>query len=193
MSLSYGFIETRGLVGSIEAADAMLKAAKVRLIEKREIGFGLVTIIVEGELGAVQAAVDAGSAAAERVGQFITSHVIPRPFSDTQALVKGMLASGSKKPVKKVEAPAPSPSVKKIEKKSNIRSKVKPAVKKKPGKAETTAADSLIKLLQKNRTGLTLAQLSESLKQSAKDVRILLKSHIDSGKVEKVQQRYFLI
>jgi len=75
-------IETRGLVGSIEAADAMLKAAQVRLMCKQQVGGALVTIIVTGDVGAVKAAVDAGAAAASRVGHLVSRHVIPRPASD---------------------------------------------------------------------------------------------------------------
>ena len=102
MPQSYGFIETQGLIGSIEAADAMLKTAAVHLIQKREIGFGLVTVIIEGELGAVQSAVDAGRAAAERVGQFVTSHVIPNPFSDTDLLIMQKLGFSQKEAKKEV-------------------------------------------------------------------------------------------
>ena len=87
MLLSYGYIETLGFIAAVEAADAMLKAAQVKLLQKREIGSGLVTVIVEGELGAVQSAVDAGCVAAERVGQLISSNVIPRPYTDTNFFV----------------------------------------------------------------------------------------------------------
>ena len=77
-----GMIETRGLVASIEAADAMVKAASVTLISKTHVGGGLVTVMVEGDVGAVKAATDAGAAAAERVGELISVHVIPRPAAD---------------------------------------------------------------------------------------------------------------
>lgn len=82
MKDAIGLIETKGLVGSIEAADAMVKAANVSLIGKEKIGGGLVTIIVEGDVGAVKAAVDAGASAAKRVGELISVHVIPRPHAD---------------------------------------------------------------------------------------------------------------
>ena len=75
-------IETRGLVASVEAADSMLKAAQVGLICKQHVGGGLVTIIVTGEVGAVKASVDAGAAAASRVGRLVSTHVIPRPAPD---------------------------------------------------------------------------------------------------------------
>lgn len=82
-----GMIETKGLVGSIEAADAMVKAANVTLIGKEHVGGGLVTVMVRGDVGAVKAAVDAGSAAAERVGELISVHVIPRPHSEVEAIL----------------------------------------------------------------------------------------------------------
>ncbi len=82
-----GMIETKGLVGSIEAADAMVKAANVYLIGKVHVGGGLVTVMVRGDVGAVKAAVDAGAAAAERVGEVKSVHVIPRPHTDTEKLL----------------------------------------------------------------------------------------------------------
>ena len=82
-----GMIETRGLVPSIEAADAMLKAANVSLQCKTHIGGGLVTVMVRGDVGAVKAATDAGAAAAERVGELISVHVIPRPHPETEGIL----------------------------------------------------------------------------------------------------------
>ena len=75
-----GMVETKGLIGSIEAADAMVKAADVMLIGKEQIGSGLVTVMVRGDVGAVKAAVDAGAAAAKRVGDLYGVHVIPSPW-----------------------------------------------------------------------------------------------------------------
>ncbi len=82
-----GLIETRGLVGSIEAADAMVKAAHVRLIGKEKVGGGYVTVMVRGDVGAVKAATDAGAAAAERVGELVSVHVIPRPHQEVEFLL----------------------------------------------------------------------------------------------------------
>lgn len=82
-----GMIETKGLVGSVEAADAMVKAANVSLIGKVHVGGGLVTVMVRGDVGAVKAAVDAGAAAAEKVGELISIHVIPRPHSDVETIL----------------------------------------------------------------------------------------------------------
>jgi len=80
-------VETRGLVGAIEAADAMVKAANVRLIGKEQIGSGLVTVMVRGDVGAVKAAVDAGAAAAKRVGELVSVHVIPRPHAEVEDIL----------------------------------------------------------------------------------------------------------
>ncbi len=82
-----GMIETKGLVASIEAADAMVKAANVTLIGKEHVGGGLVTVMVRGDVGAVKAATDAGAAAAERVGELISVHVIPRPHEEVEFIL----------------------------------------------------------------------------------------------------------
>ena len=85
--IALGLIETRGLVGAIEAADAMVKAAKVTLIGKEKVGGGYTTVMVRGEVGAVKAATDAGAAAAGRVGELVSVHVIPRPHSEVEQLL----------------------------------------------------------------------------------------------------------
>ena len=82
-----GMIETKGLVGSVEAADAMVKAANVRLIGKVHVGGGLVTVMVRGDVGAVKAATDAGAAAASRVGELVSVHVIPRPHNEVEYIL----------------------------------------------------------------------------------------------------------
>ena len=82
-----GLIETKGLVGAIEAADAMVKAANVTLIGKENIGSGLVTVMVRGDVGAVKASVEAGSAAAKRVGELVSAHVIPRPHDEVEDIL----------------------------------------------------------------------------------------------------------
>ncbi len=82
-----GMVETKGLVGAVEAADAMVKAANVSLLGKEKIGSGLVTVMVRGDVGAVKAAVDAGAAAAKRVGELISVHVIPRPHEDVESIL----------------------------------------------------------------------------------------------------------
>jgi ethanolamine utilization protein EutM len=82
-----GLIETRGLVGAIEAADAMVKAANVHLIGREQIGGGLVTVMVRGDVGAVKAATDAGAAAAGKIGEIVSVHVIPRPHEDVELIL----------------------------------------------------------------------------------------------------------
>ena len=91
MNNALGMIETKGLVGSIEAADAMVKAANVSLIGYEKIGSGLVTVMVRGDVGAVKAATDAGVVAARNVGEVVSVHVIPRPHTDVETLLpKGL-------------------------------------------------------------------------------------------------------
>jgi len=85
--IALGMIETKGLVGAIEAADAMVKAANVKLIGKEYIGGGFVTVMVRGDVGAVKAATDAGAAAAQRVGELVSVHVIPRPHGDVEMIL----------------------------------------------------------------------------------------------------------
>ncbi len=87
MLLALGLIETKGLVGAIEAADAMLKSANVRLVSKEKVTGALITVKIIGEVAAVKAAVDAGTAAAQRVGQLISAHVIPRPDEQLRDLI----------------------------------------------------------------------------------------------------------
>ena len=82
-----GMVETRGLTAAIEAADAMTKAAEVTLVGSEKIGSWLVTVMVRGDVGAVKAAVEAGSAAAEKLGEIIAVHVIPRPHSDVEKIL----------------------------------------------------------------------------------------------------------
>jgi ethanolamine utilization protein EutM len=91
---SLGMIETKGLIGAIEAADAMVKSANVQLVGKEQVGGGLVTVMVRGDVGAVKAATDAGAAAAEKVGELISVHVIARPHTEVDAI----LPKGGHKP-----------------------------------------------------------------------------------------------
>ena len=88
-----GMVETRGLTAAIEAADAMTKAAEVALVGTEKIGSGLVTVMVRGDVGAVKAAVDAGAAAAERVGELISIHVIPRPHNEVEGILPSISTS----------------------------------------------------------------------------------------------------
>ncbi|GAB0166605.1 BMC domain-containing protein [Lysinibacillus agricola] len=87
MSTALGMVETKGLVGAIEAADAMVKAASVNLVGKVHVGGGIVTVLVRGDVGAVKAATDAGAAAAQRVGELLSVHVIPRPHHELELIL----------------------------------------------------------------------------------------------------------
>lgn len=87
VNIALGLVETKGLVGAVEAADAMVKAANVTLIGKEQVGGGLVTVMVRGEVGAVKAATDAGGAAAAKVGELVSVHVIPRPHEETESIL----------------------------------------------------------------------------------------------------------
>ncbi|MCD6339510.1 MAG: BMC domain-containing protein [Verrucomicrobia bacterium] len=91
MSEALGMIETQGYVGAVEASDAMVKAANVSLTKTVPIGGGYITVLVQGDVGSVKAAVDAGARAAGRVGELISSHIIPRPHED---LLKSFVGSG---------------------------------------------------------------------------------------------------
>ncbi|MFN7622337.1 MAG: BMC domain-containing protein [Acidobacteriota bacterium] len=94
-----GMVETKGFVGAVEAADAMVKAANVQLTGKEYIGAGYVTIFVRGDVGAVKAATDAGAAAARRVGELVSVHVIPRPHQEVERIVP----KGAQKPAAPAE------------------------------------------------------------------------------------------
>ena len=85
--IALGMVETRGLIGSVEAADAMVKSANVKLIGSEYIGGGYVTVMVRGDVGAVKAATDAGAAAAKRIGELVSVHVIPRPHGDVEMIL----------------------------------------------------------------------------------------------------------
>jgi ethanolamine utilization protein EutM len=103
--IALGMVETRGLVGSIEAADAMVKAANVTLIGSEYTGGGFVTVMVRGDVGAVKAATDAGAAAAKRVGDLVSAHVIPRPHEEVEMILpqrtKGSFGGRSESTAKK--------------------------------------------------------------------------------------------
>ena len=96
--VALGMVETRGIVGAIEAADAMVKAANVTLIGKVKVGGALVTVMVRGDVGAVKAAVDAGAAAAERVGELVSCHVIPRPHPELESILPKLPGFVEEKP-----------------------------------------------------------------------------------------------
>ena len=101
--VALGMVETRGIVGAIEAADAMVKAANVTLIGKVKVGGALVTVMVRGDVGAVKASVDAGAAAAERVGELISCHVIPRPHQELEQILPKLPTIEEKPKTRNVE------------------------------------------------------------------------------------------
>jgi len=87
MNDALGMVETKGFIGAVEAADAMVKSANVQLVGYQQIGSGLVTVLVRGDVGAVKSATDAGSAAAANVGEVVSVHVIPRPHTDVENIL----------------------------------------------------------------------------------------------------------
>lgn len=87
MQEALGMVETKGFVPAVEAADAMVKSANVVLIGKQQVGSGLVTVLVRGDVGAVKAATDAGAVAAQKVGELVSVHVIPRPHTDVESIL----------------------------------------------------------------------------------------------------------
>lgn len=93
MAQALGMIETRGLVAAIEAADAMVKAAAVSIVSQTKVGGGLISTLVRGEVGAVKAATDAGAVAANKIGDVVSVHVIPRPHDEVEALISNISGS----------------------------------------------------------------------------------------------------
>lgn len=178
MKLAYGFIETRGLTAAIDAADAMVKAAKVDIIKQQKIGGALVTILVEGELGACQAAVAAGSTAAEQLGELISAHVIPRPDDDIQL----HYGSGT------FYSTPPS--------QSSSKQVVKSTKKKIPTTKKTSAIDETTDLLDwmvAQKSGVNLNQIAEFLGQDSAGARREVKQLMDEECIEKVHQKYFFL
>ncbi len=185
MKASYGFVETRGYVAAIVAADAMVKAARVELIPYRKIGAALVTIVVRGELGACQAAVQAGEAAARAIGEFVSSNIIPNPYDDTEHMLT---------PDRPTPAPEKSPP--KAASKTQTKPKRKPTAKAKPEQSITrpqTAGEKLTALIKSKKQGVTLKELETLLQKPAAEIRLLLKELMDAGVVEKIQQKYYWI
>lgn len=164
-----GMIETRGLVASIEAADAMVKAANVNLTCKEHVGGGLVTVMVRGDVGAVKAAVDAGAAAAERVGDLVSVHVIPRPAGDLEPILGG---SGPEEaepsPRPPVPAPAPAPAPVPEPEPEPVTPEEAPAEEAEEPEEETGTADPDHLYTEDEMAGMTVAQL----RTAARTIRI---------------------
>lgn len=154
-----GLIETKGLVAAIESADAMLKAAEVSLLEKTYVGGGLVTIMVCGDVGAVKAATDAGAAAAQRVGELLSVHVIPRPHQELNDVVVSTTM------LKQTETPATASEKAAVEKKTER--KAEPEIKPEPeAKAEAKAKPA--KSVKEEKADVTEA-VPEELHKEAVD------------------------
>ena len=120
MLLALGLIETKGLIGAIEAADAMVKAANVKLVSKEKITAALVTIKIVGEVAAVKSAVDAGAAAAQRVGQLVSAHVIPRPDDEIESLIYDLPVKQEKEIPPQPKTPKEKVSVKDVVEKPHV-------------------------------------------------------------------------
>lgn len=166
---SLGFIETRSFIGAIEASDAMVKAADVRLENYFKIGGALVTVVVRGDLGSCLAAVDAGKEAAEKVGELISSNVIARPFEDTNNLVSIMLSSSKRH--------------KNIIKKNN-------SADKKVEKERKLENEILIHL--KKTDGMSLVQIAKVIIIEKSELRVILKGMIDKNQIEKAGTKYYI-
>jgi microcompartment protein CcmL/EutN len=156
MQQALGLVETRGLVASIEAADAMLKASKVRLASKEKVTAGLVTIVIVGDVAAVKASVDAGAAAAQRVGELVSVHVIPKP--DDQ--IVDILPIGGEPPVEVVEKK--QIEEKPVEEKPEIKPEVVPEIK-----SEEKAKAPQIKRIPRTKTVKSASSTIDRLKKEA--------------------------
>ncbi len=186
---SYGFIETRGLICAIEAADAMAKAACVRLVKKHHPGQALVTVICEGELAACQAAIDAGAAAAVRLGELVSAHVIPRPDGDTDYLVDELI---SKKGKRKGQGSGKAGQAKG---KGGPGKAGRPAGKgtnpKKPESGAGNLSDRALIHLKDHPGGNTADELAEALNCDRSAILAALKTLLDLGKIEKLGRKYY--
>jgi len=182
MESAYGFIETRGLTAAIEAADAMVKAAKVNIIKYQKIGGALVTILIEGELAACQSAVAAGSVAAERTGELVSAHVIPRPVDDIRLLYAGTTTFAKPKRQQSVASISKKP-VAKIQSEKKEKTVVKPA----------NESAKILEWLVTQKNGANINQIADYLKQDNAVARRIVKQLMDEGSIEKVNQKYFFL
>ncbi len=175
LNQSLGFVETRSYIGAIEASDAMVKAADVRLVNFYKIGKAMVTVVVRGDLASCLAAVDAGKEAAMKVGELIASNVIARPFEDTDNLINFMI-SGSKKNKNAEQKTEPKdttiPKTKKVKKKKDVEKEILTQLKK--------------------LNGAGLEQLSKISGIDKTDLRVILKKMIDQNQIEKAGIKYFI-
>lgn len=145
MLLALGLIETKGLIGAIEAADAMVKAANVKLVSKEKITAALVTIKIVGEVAAVKSAVDAGAAAAQRVGQLISAHVIPRPDDEIESLIYDLPVKEEKEVPVQSKPPKEKVSVKEVIEKPHVDTLFADVEKKEKAVPKKTAEEPHVK------------------------------------------------
>jgi len=185
MELSYGFIETKGFIAAVEAADAMLKTASVELVKWHKTGGSLVVIIVQGELGACQAAVNAGSAAASQAGELVSSNIIARPFDDTYRLIEEYIGNPRKTPAAGQPEPKNPPVT--VTKKS-----VRPAAKKQRP-ASISPSEKILAYLQGKSNGANLQDISKHIKMTTIQTRLIIKELLDTVKIEKIRNLYFPI
>jgi microcompartment protein CcmL/EutN len=183
-----GMVETRGLIASIEAADAMLKAARVQLVGKEKIQGGLVTILVVGETAAVKSAVDAGAAAAQRVGELVSTHIIPRPDDQVDDII-GEVKPAERKPRKQEEEIISKIEPERIVKRREIKEKeifeeVKPVQKasssstidrlKKEALGKSITLETPVKTKTSGKLNFTMAELEvmnvHQLRRFARDI-----------------------
>lgn len=202
-----GLLEVSGLTASIEAADAMLKAAQVRLISQTVTPPGMITLVIEGDLAACRAALDAGSAAASRLGQVIVRKEIGRPatdtewfvldFQQTQTAVSETKAPTAKPVAPKVVTPATEVAVTKATPKAAPEKAAKPVVETST-KVKVTEPDeinevALIELIAKHPQGRNLTDLMEHFNVSKAEISALLKNCVGDGKLRRKGNRYYII
>ena len=183
-----GMVETRGLIASIEAADAMVKAARVQLVGKEKVQGGLVTILVIGETAAVKSAVDAGAAAAQRVGELVSTHIIPRPDDQVDDII-GEVKPAERKPRKKEEEIIANIEPERIVKRKEIKEKeifeeIKPVQKasssstidrlKKEALGKSITLETQVKTKSSQKLNFTMGELEvmnvHQLRRFARDI-----------------------
>ncbi len=166
MQLTLAFVETKGFVGAVEAADAMTKTASVHIVKYTKIGDAYVTVLIEGELSDCQAAIESGSAAAERIGELISSGIIPRPMSDLSLFRAKTI-------------------------KETAQSNTSIINKKKTQIASTSI--SINTLIKEAKDGITIEELEKFTRKSKEEIRQILKKLMDEDKVEKVHKKHYWI
>jgi len=163
-----GFVEVYGLATGIEAADAMLKSARVRLLRQYEVHPGLITLTIEGDLAACRAAVAAGVAAASRVGTVISSNVMGRPDEDTETMILDLIprpSAGKNPPPGKPKAPLVPPQ-------------------------SSDAVDEVLEFIAKAKRGRSWHEIAKRFPGTSQRLRKELDAHVESGRLNKVGARY---